>query len=302
MPTYTWKIQLTKNYSDEFLQKGFIDKEKAVEEFQLFPWDKELDDFKRSTDIPTVPKIIFSSDDQRQLIIEAIKIEGYNLEYSNFSSGKFSDFYISNNFKKNNFTTEEIIELFFDSTIEPHLKLEDIDKALDQIAEEKTNESPDFVEFNSKSNHWNFISPRSFLWLVLGLLYLRLSYVNESNLPMIVNVVFIIIFLTPTLIHLTYFLKNHSAKVKIDTINNELIYTKGSKQIKFNRDDIFRCQVTTGKHSLYSTVHNYSYAWFILHNGTHLTITCFVADPYEVVKTLKCKYEEKERAFPFLPV
>jgi hypothetical protein len=302
MPTYTWKIQLTKNYADEFLQKGSTNKEKAVEEFQLFPWDKELDDFKRSADTPTVPKIIFSSDDQRQLIIEAVNVDGYNLEYSNFSSGKFSDFYISNDFEKNNFSTEEIIDLFFDSTIEPHLKLEDIDIDPTETVEEKISESPSLVEFNFKPNHWSFISPRFFLWLVLGLVYLRLSCVNESNLPMIGNLVFIFIFITPTLIHLTYLLKNYSANVKIDTINNELTYTKGSKQIKFNRNDIFRCQVTISKHSLYSTVHNYSYAWFILQNGTHITITGFVADPYEIVKSLKCKYEEKVRTFPFLPI
>lgn len=302
MPTYTWKIQLTKNYPDEFLQKGSIDKEKAVEEFQLFPWDKELDDFKRSTNTPTIPSIIFTSDDQRQLIIEAVNVDGYSVEYSNFSSGKFSDIYISNDFEKNSLSTEEIIDLFFDSTIEPHLKLKDIDIVPTQITEEKITESPVFIEFNFKSNHWSFISPRAFLWLVLGLLYLRLSYVNESNLPMIGNVVFIFIFLTPTVIHLTYLLKNYTAKVKINTIDHELVYTKGSKQIKFTRDDIFRCQVTTGKHSMYSTVHNYSYAWFILHNGTHVIITCFVADPYEIVESLKCKYEEKVRIFPFLPI
>ncbi|PBQ32978.1 hypothetical protein CNR22_14740 [Sphingobacteriaceae bacterium] len=302
MPAYTWKIQLTKHYSDEFLQKGSTDKEKAVEEFQLFPWDKELDDFKRSADIPTIPKIIFSADDQRQLVIEAININGFNIRYSNFLSGKFSDFYVSNDFEKNNFSTEEIIGLFFDSTLESYLKLEDIETTPTQIAEEKTEQSTEFVEFNFKPNHWHFISPRSFLWLVLGLLYLRLSYVNENKLPMIGNVVFIFVFLAPTLIHLTYLLKNYSAKVKIDRIHNELTYTKGSTQIKFNRDDIFRCQVTTGKHSLYSTVHNYSYAWFILNNGTHVTVTCFVADPFELVRALKCKYEEKVRTFTFLPI
>jgi len=302
MSTYTWKTQLSKNYSDQFQPKGSIDKEKAIEEFQLFPWDKELDDFKRSIDNPTIPKIIFDSNDQRQLIIEAIDIEGYRVEYSNFSTGKFSEIYISNDFEKNNLSTEEIIDLFFDNTIEPHLKLKDIAIPGTEETEEKIKESPECLEFNFKSNNLSFISPRAFLWLGIALIYLRLSYVGESNLPMLGNIFLISICLTPILIHLTYFLKNYSAKAKIDTRNHEITYMKGSKEIKFNRDDIYRCQVTTGKRSLYSTVHNYSYVWFILNNGKHITLTCFMADPYEIIAALNCKCEEKQSILPFLPI
>ena len=86
------------------------------------------------------------------------------------------------------------------------------------------------------------------------------------------------------------------------TIPLAITYIQGDKEIKFDRDDIFRCQVTTGKSSLYTTVHNYSYVWFILNDSKHIVITCFVADPHEVVEALHCKYEEKERIFPFLPI
>ena len=206
MPSYTFKIQSCKNYPDEFQQKGSIEKEKAIEEFQLFPWDKEIDDFKRNNERSTTPKIVFNSNDQRQLMIEAVDELGYNIEYSNFSSGKCSDFYISNDFEKNNFSTEEIIEFFFDNTIESHLKLDDIPIDTAQTTKDEKKETPAFLEFNFKSNTLSFISPRAFIWLLLALIYLRLSYVKESNLPMFVNVLLISIFLTPILIHITYFL------------------------------------------------------------------------------------------------
>ena len=110
MSIYTWKTQHSESYSDQFRLRGVIDKDKAIDEFQLFPWDKEIDDYKRSIDNPTIPKIIFESDDERQLHIEAISLKGFTLEYSNFPTKKYSEFYISNDFEKKNYTVEEMMD------------------------------------------------------------------------------------------------------------------------------------------------------------------------------------------------
>ncbi|MDZ4665366.1 MAG: hypothetical protein SGJ15_10850 [Bacteroidota bacterium] len=106
MPPFTYKIQYAENFSDEFFQKGTIDKDKGLEEFQLFPWGKEIDEYVRSSNDPTIPKIIFNSDDNIQLIIEAVNNKDFSMEYSNFSSQKYSDFYISNDFEKKNLAPE----------------------------------------------------------------------------------------------------------------------------------------------------------------------------------------------------
>lgn len=302
MATYTWKIQFSEHYPDQFVPKGTIDKEKAVEEFQLFPWDKEIDDFKRRNDNPTVPKIIFNSDDQRQLIIESTTIKGYSVEYTNLATHKYADFYISNSFEAENLTMEEMIELFFDNTIETRLKLKNIpNPETSQVKEEKEKKTPKNVEFVFNPKHLKTIGWGSFMWLGISIGLIIIDKIKGGGLPIFVHLVLAFTWVPALLLHLNYYFKNLSAKVIIDTRNHDLTYIKGSKEIKFNRDDIFRCQVTTTKSSR-ATWDNYSYVWFILNDKTYVSITCFIADPYEIVQTLNCKFEEAERTIPFLPI
>ena len=300
MPTYTWKIQFSEDYSDKFQQKGSIEKEKAVEEFQLFPWDKEIDDFKRRDDNPTVPKIIFNSDDQRQLIIETTNIKGYSVEYSNFVTNKFSDFYLSNNFEAKNFTAEEIIEFFFDNNIEPHIKLKDIPKEEKQLDEAAEKKKPKFTEFNYNPKHLKTIGFLPFIPIIGSIALLTVEKLKE--LGIFFHLFLLCTWLPVFVLHLTYIIKNAGAKILIDTQNHELTYIKGSKEIKFSRDNIDYCQVTFG-HSMKGVFFdNYSYVWFILKDKTHVVITCFVADPSLIAETLNCKFTEKLRSMPFLPL
>jgi hypothetical protein len=295
---YNWKIQFSEHYADEFKQKGTIDKEKAVEEFQLFPWDKEIDDYKRSNENPSIPKIVFTSDDNRQLIISSTGNKGYQAEYTNSATNKFSDFYLSSNFEKKNYAPEEIIEFFFDNTLEQYLKLKDIPKpAVDKPKEKKSSKN---VEYYFKPSLRPLFSFNFFVWIILFVGYIILSN-KEPTFPKWVLFLFAFTWPIPILVHFTYYLKNAGAKVIIDTRNHELTYIKGSKEIKFNRDDIFRCQVTFSKSSRMSMCDDYSYVWFILNDRAYIVITHFIADPYTIAETLNCKFEQKI-ASPFLPI
>ncbi len=302
MSIYNWKTQYSENYSDQFQLKGMIDKDNAIDEFQLFPWDKEINDYKRSNDNPTIPKIIFESDDQRQLHIEAVSLKGFTVEYSNFASKKYSEFYISNDFEKKNYTVEEIIDFFFDNNIESHIQLKNIPtETSSSTKEEKKLKTPVNMEFLYSPKHFKALGYSTFLWLGFSLGLFVLDKIKDFGLPVILYVFLILGWLPSFILHLTYIIKNKSAKVIIDTRNHELTYLKGSKEIKFNRDDIFRCQLTFSDSSRASW-DNYSYVWFILNDGTYISITCFIADPYDIVSTLNCKYEEKMRSIPFLPI
>jgi hypothetical protein len=298
MTTYTWKIQFSENYADEFKLKGTIDKEKAVEEFQLFPWDKEIDDYKRRDDNPTIPKIIFDSADKRQLIISSTSNKGYEVEYTNLASNKCSDFYLSSNFEKKNFAPEEIIEFFFDNTLEQHVKLSEILKPTEEEPKEKKTSKN--IEFSFKPSLRPLFSFNFFFAIALSIGYALLS-AKSPTFPKWGLLVFAFTWPVPIIVHLTYYLKNAGAKVIIDTRNHDLTYIKGSKEIKFNRDDIFRCQVTSSPNSKMSMCDDYSYVWFILNDRTYVVITHFIADPYEIVETLNCKFEEKA-AGAFLPI
>ena len=302
MSTYTWKTQYSENYQDEFQQKGIIEKDKAIDEFQIFPWDKEIDDYKRSSDNPSIPKIIFNSDDKRQLLIEAVSAKGYTIEYTNLATSKYSEFYISNDFNKNNYTVEELIDLFFDCDIEQHIKLKDISKESIVGEEiERKRKIPKNIEYHFNPKHLKTLGISTLLWLALSITLLVFNKILHKDIPLVFQIPFVFAWLPGIILHLTYYLKNQSAKVIIDTRNHELTYIKGAKEIKFNRDDIFRCQVTFADSSRASW-NNYSYVWFILNDRTYISITCFIADPYEIVETLNCKYEEKTRGIPLLPI
>ena len=90
--------------------------------------------------------------------------------------------------------------------------------------------------------------------------------------------------------------KNRGVKVIIDTNNHVLTYRKGNYEIKFNRDDIFRCEIRKPTRTRYSTDHNYSLVWFILNDRTYVVITCFVGNPFQIVELLNCKSETKATA------
>jgi hypothetical protein len=298
MTTYSWKIQFSEHYTDEFNHKGAIDKDRAIEEFQFFPWDKEIDDYKRSNDNPTIPKIIFDADDKRQLTISSTSNRGYQIKYINFASEKYSDFYVSSNFEKKNYTPEEIIEFFFENNLEEHLKLKSIPKASVKKPIEKKN--PKNTEFSFKHTFRPLFTLNFFIWLAVSVGYAVIS-AKESTFPKWVLVIFVFTWPIPLIVHLTYYMKNAGAKVIIDTRNHDLTFVKGTKEIKFNRDDIFRCQITYSKSSRMSLCDDYSYVWFILNDRRYVVITHFIADPYEIVETLNCKFEERSSG-AFLPI
>lgn len=253
---------------------------------------------KRRDDNPTTPKIIFDSADNRQLIISSTSNKGYEVEYTNNVTNKLSNFYLSSNFEKKNYTPEEIIEFFFDNSLEQHIKLTDIPKLAENAPKEK--KSPKNVEFSFKPSLRPLLSFNLFFWLVLFVGYAILS-AKEPTFPKWALIVFALTWPIPIIVHLTYYIKNAGAKVIIDTRNHDLTFIKGSKEIKFNRADIFRCQLTFSKSSRMSMCYDYSYAWFILNDRTYVVITHFIADPYEIVETLNCKFEERGSG-AFLPI
>ncbi len=299
MVTYNWKIQYADFYSDQFKNNGLVDKENAVKEFQFFPWDKQTDDYRRKAEDSCVPKIIFVSDDKRELIIDAINLKGFNIRYSNFVTNQRSHFYISNDFEKKNFTTEEIIEFFFDNKLEQHIKLKTTPAPpINHPTEEKEKKAPKNIEFNFKPNHLKTIGWLPFIWFSFsaGLYFLT----RKSDFPIIMHVALALTWFPTVILHLTYIIKNNSAKVIIDTKNHDLTYIKGAKEIKFNRDDVFRCQITTAPNR--ASWNKYAYVWFILNDKTYVVITCFIADPFKIVETLNCKSESVDRTLPLLPL
>ena len=301
MKTYNWKIQLSEFYSDQFEDKGAVDKEKAIEAFQFFPWDKELDDFKRRNDNPTAPRITFNSPDNRVLDISSVNLKGFNVEYNNIVTKKYSAFYISNDFDKKNWTIEELIEFFFDNSLEEHIELENIPDEKEKVEKAKTEKrSSKNIEFAFDPQHIKTLGFSTFMLLGLSITFLTLEKIKGEKLPILIHFLFLISWLPSFILHLTYFLRNNRAKVIIDVNNHDLTFIKGETEIKFNREEIFRTLVTTVDNSRLSWA-SYSYVWFILKDKRQVTITCFIDDPYKIVEKLNCKFEHRAKMIPILP-
>ncbi|MDZ4664314.1 MAG: hypothetical protein SGJ15_05510 [Bacteroidota bacterium] len=102
----------------------------------------------------------------------------------------------------------------------------------------------------------------------ISALVFRVDQINSKRIHIFAHVILLFSWLPTFVLHITYYFKNHSAIFIIDTENNEATYTKVAKEIKFNRADIFRCQITTAPRR--QAWKNYSYVWFILNNGTYV--------------------------------
>jgi hypothetical protein len=250
-----------------------------------------------------MPRILFISSDQKTLDISTNNLKGFHVEYSNLLSKKFSRFYVSNDFDNKDWTIEEIIEFFFDETLEPHLNLKHLheeepnDNANPVRQVKKTSRN---IEFVHNPNHLKIFGYQAFFMLAFSASLLIIEQYKGIKLPIIIHVIGVLFWLPALILHLSYNLKNVSAKVIIDTKNHDLTYVKNGIEIKFNREDIFRAAiVTTG--SGRTIWRSYSYAWFILKDKRYVVITSFIADPHLIVDALNCKFDEETRLIPFLP-
>lgn len=232
------------------------------------------------------------------MIISSTSNKGFEIEYTNLASNKESAFYLANNYEKKNYTPEEIIEFFFDNTIEQQLTLYDLHKPTAEEPKEKKGSK--HLEFSFKPSLRPLFGFNFFFFLLLSVAYAVFA-AKEPAIPKWGLFAFVFTWPIPIFVHLTYWFKNAGASVTIDTLNHNLTYIKGSNEIKFKREDIFRCQVTRSRSSSMSMCDAYSYVWFILNNNTHVIVTHFIADPYELVRELNCKFEEKA-AGAFLPI
>lgn len=308
MSTYTCKLQRVNFSSDQFQDKGTVAKEKAVSLFKLFPWDEP---FKgdREEDDPPIPKLIFNSEDERQLIIYVTSWEDatFAIEYANFRTNAYSDFLITSDSKDNGWTVKTMIEFFFENTIEAQLEMSATvpeqtqalkrDEKKIETAKGERSKRPD-IKLDFRPKHFRVIGFYTFFWMGISILLVYLG------IPIGVQLLLTLAWLPAIFLHITYYLKDSGVQVIIDPRKQILTYRKGPGEIKFGLNDIVTCKiikVVTWTKSR-SSWDNYSYVWFTLKDGANVTITCLLADPLAIVETLNCNFEIKKKVFPLLPM
>ena len=311
MTKFFFTYQLCKFYPDEFSQALELNKESAIVEFQSYDWERQVSIFKNSSGNVCVPKIIFNDTSGKTLKIIAVDDKQYFLHYQNSATMEEADFSVSTEFTSSSQTVEDFIDLFFESKIESVLKLTSIKNAL--AADTETNHSEDnsittendsktILSFAFKGNTLQAVSVRTYLRLALVLVYWRLYAMGEMKLSLLGLVILCYLALVPIYLHLSYYFKSTGIGVQIDKTGHQIDLLKNDTKISFTRDDIFRCEIVSGKASGFSIAEKYSYVWFVLHNGKRYVITNFVAPPEQVVESLQCKFDIKLRTVPFLPL
>lgn len=139
-PIYTCKIQLISFSDDEFEEKGIVDLEKALDIFEIFPWNEQFEDFKNGVDTLGIPSIIFQSSESKQLTIDAQDNTGFNLMYENKITSRYSMFFASNDYLKSNYKIEDVITMFFKNTLEENFKLEPFPESKGDVFESIKNQ------------------------------------------------------------------------------------------------------------------------------------------------------------------
>ncbi|HEY4784446.1 MAG TPA: hypothetical protein VIH57_00290 [Bacteroidales bacterium] len=297
--TITYQIQKVDFFVDQIEDKGQIDLEDAISVFQNFPFEDQLRQASDRELTSCLPSITFVSSLGASLKIFAQDTNGFFLHYDN--GIKEADFYLSNDYNRNpeGLNVEEFIEQFFNGNIEQSLKLVDRQEESDNDQLIQSGKKH-FVTYSYKQNNFKY-----YLWtvpfLIFSLIVLAIFHFKNLENEWGVTLLSSVLWLPGTIVHLTYWIKNKNTIVKIDTHQKTIEYEQNGYMIKFNRNEISKCELNISR-SLQAPWSSYRYLLIILKDRRKIIITNFIIDPEDVIGLLKLNYRIDRRAVPFLPI
>jgi hypothetical protein len=299
--TFTYNIKKVDFFTDQVEEMGLVDLAGAIEAFQRFPFDDQLKEARQRELTSSLPKIIFTSNENKTLEVWALDDKGFCLLYDNGT--EVADFYLSNDFEKNpeGFAVEEFIEQFFNGTIEQSLCLVEKDVKQDNLFEPHLILSGKTLTFSYRDT--NMLKP--FLWivpsLILAIFLFATDLVNKFEFGWRVHFLMGFLWFPGIIVHASYWLKNHNSSVTIDPKAKTIEYQKNGQTIKFNRNDIYNCEVNESR-SVWSPWNSYCYLWIVLKDHTQIVITNFITEPETIINSLKLNFKTDRRSIPFLPI
>jgi hypothetical protein len=122
---YKCTIQKVEFFGDEVEDKGLVDLESAVIEFQNFPFAEQLEELESQEMHSVLPSVSFAGEDYKTLTIWAKDDKGFFLHY--YNGFQKSDIYLSNSVEQNpeGLSPEDFIEYFYLGTMEEHVRMEE---------------------------------------------------------------------------------------------------------------------------------------------------------------------------------
>ena len=294
---FTYNIQKNDFLTDEAEEKGEIDFHSAIDVFQNFLFETQLEIAAQTESASYYPTITFKSDSANQLSIKADSLRGFDMNYDNGS--KMAEWFLSNDMNQNieGLTVEYFIELFFKEKIENQLNLQP-----KNINSEITDQSPDnIISYTFSPSLINLID---FLLGVGGGLFatwLAAETLTKDINPTIwiVQVLLFILWFPRIFFGITYFLHDRRVKVTIDSETNVINYEKDGDQVTFNRNDIKECFILRPPN--WGSTIWYSYIHIVLKDDKQVVITNFISKPEKIAEILKLHCKCINSSFPFLP-
>jgi hypothetical protein len=299
--TFTYNIQKVDFFTDQVEEMGQVDLDGAIEAFQKFPFNDQLKEAQKRELTSCLPTITFKSNENKTLGIWAKDDKGFFLHYDNGT--EVADFYLSNDFEKNpeGFAVEEFIEQFIKDTIEQSLSL--VDKNIEEgnLSKPRRKHSEKTVTFSFSDT--NKLKP--FLWIVpylsLALLLLLTDLTHKFVFGWSVHLILGFLWFPGIIVHISYWFKNHNSTVTIDPKAKTIEYRKNGQSIKFNRNDIFNCELNVSR-GFWPPWNSYCYLWIVLKDHKQIVITNFITDPETIINSLKLNFKTDRRSIPFLPI
>jgi hypothetical protein len=291
---YQYLIQKADFFIDEFKDNGTVTLEQAINFFRIYPFKEELMKFQEKEIINRFSKILFKTEDDITLSIWIENNNGYILLYEN--KKQFAEFFISNDFNENKkgLSVEYFLELFFFQKIEEELNLKN------KRIQLKRNIQPIIFTFKNTNKINNLY--RSIPWLILSIIIFIYDYNNNFKIGLYVQLIFCLFWLPSFILYLSYWKKNENATVKIDPLEKTIVYEKGGKSVKFNRNEIVKCFINEETStSVRSNTKSYKYIHFILKDKRAVIITNFITEPENIAKPLNLNCTINDRYISFLP-
>lgn len=299
--TFTYNVQKVNFFTDQVEEMGQVDLAGAVKAFHKFPFDDQLKEVRQRELTSSLPTITFKSNNNKKISIWAKDDKGFYLLYDN--GKQVADFYLSHDFNKNpkGFVAEEFIELYFRGTIEQYLNLVDKHREDDDFSESVPQHTDKTFSFSFKDT--NKIKFLAYTLVLLSLVFFFYIDRKESfELGWLYPLFLALFFGLPSVfLHISYWLKNYNATVIIDTQDKTIEYKKNGKSIKFNRNDIYNCEINETR-SFRVPWNSYNYLWIVLNDRRQVVITNFITEPETIINLLNLNFKTDRRSIPFLPI
>ncbi len=297
---FKWKIQRVESEYNTYEEKGEIDFSRAIDEFQNFPWEEQIELMKESkSEFENAPIIIFYNDRNQKIIISISDFEAFNISYESGSKYAYLKIFSDINKNKENICAEDVIAIFFEGKFEEIfecIEVEDTEEPQEPIKKNIV------FRFKIKNTYDGIFSLFvSLMIFSVGLMGLWLIYIGDRDNIWMVGLFmasFSFVFSLPGIILFFVYLRlNHDSTFIIDKDSNTFVYRDSKKELKFTKKEIDFCKLRYVENERRPWA-DYSCIIIKLKNGQKLYLSFFMGETDAILHEMNIRYEKINSFIP----